>query len=70
FNQDIGDWDVSSVNYMGRMFSHAYSFNQNISQWKVSNVTSCVWFRYHQSNNSFTLQDGYAPQFENCSIQE
>ncbi|TVR75922.1 MAG: BspA family leucine-rich repeat surface protein [Saprospirales bacterium] len=38
FNQDIGNWDVSSVISMSGMFSGATSFNQNISSWDVSNV--------------------------------
>jgi len=40
FNQPIGDWDVSNVNYMGTMFSLASSFNQDISSWCVTNITS------------------------------
>jgi surface protein len=39
FNQDIGQWDVSSVTYMGGMFYGASHFNQDIGQWNVSNVT-------------------------------
>ena len=39
FNQDISDWDVSSVNYMYSMFDGAESFNQDISDWDVSSVT-------------------------------
>jgi surface protein len=50
FNQDIGDWDTSTVSNMGYMFYDAYTFNQNISSkianngsdylaWDTSNVT-------------------------------
>ncbi|NTS77280.1 BspA family leucine-rich repeat surface protein [Catenovulum sp. SM1970] len=39
FNQDIGRWDVSSVD-MSQMFIVAESFNHDISQWDVSNVTN------------------------------
>jgi surface protein len=40
FNQDIGNWDVSSVNSMDGMFELAISFNQDISTWCVSNIPS------------------------------
>tara|TARA_B100001029_G_scaffold169017_1_gene163551 strand:- start:103 stop:720 length:618 start_codon:yes stop_codon:yes gene_type:complete len=56
FNQDISNWDVSSVTNMNEfyqdstliegfwfdfgMFSGAASFNQDISNWDVSNVVS------------------------------
>jgi len=39
FNQDIGNWDVSSVINMGYMFSIASFFNQDIGNWDVSSVT-------------------------------
>ena len=38
FNQDISDWDVSNVIYMGEMFAYASSFNQDISDWDISSV--------------------------------
>ncbi|MEL0225888.1 MAG: BspA family leucine-rich repeat surface protein, partial [Flavobacteriaceae bacterium] len=42
FNQDIGDWDVSSVTAgnMDNMFSSATVFNQDLSQWCVTTITS------------------------------
>ena len=55
FNQPIGNWDVSNVTDMSRMFGgdgepflsethcelqHMVSFNQDISLWDVSNVTN------------------------------
>ena len=40
FNQDIGDWDVSSVSDMAWMFAISSSFNQDISRWDVSSVTN------------------------------
>ena len=38
FNQDIGDWDVSSVLDMDEMFAEATAFNQDIGDWKVISV--------------------------------
>jgi len=40
FNQDIGDWDVSTILNMNDMFNDARAFNQDISGWDVSSVTS------------------------------
>jgi surface protein len=40
FNQDISDWDVSSVTNMSNMFRSASAFNQDISDWDVSSVTN------------------------------
>ena len=39
FNQPIGDWDVSNVSNMNRMFEGT-PFNQPIGDWDVSNVTT------------------------------
>ena len=40
FNQDIGDWDMSSVTNTSYMFDSARGFNQDISDWDVSNVSN------------------------------
>jgi len=40
FNQDIGDWDTSNVQFTDNMFQGATSFNQDIGGWD----TGHVWF--------------------------
>ena len=39
FNENIGNWDTSSVTNMGRMFDQT-SFNQPIGEWNTSSVTN------------------------------
>ena len=39
FNENISDWDVSSVENMRSMF-HATTFNGDISRWDVSKVVN------------------------------
>jgi surface protein len=39
FNQPIGDWDVSNVTNMTRMFFFAHQFSQPIGDWNVGKVT-------------------------------
>jgi len=38
FNGDIGEWNVSNVEFMNAMFQNAIIFNQYIGDWDVSNV--------------------------------
>ncbi len=40
FNQDLSNWDVSSVINMDNMFYNATNFNGNISSWNISKVES------------------------------
>ena len=40
FNQDIGDWDVSSGINFSNMFYEAKRFNQDIGKWDVSSGTN------------------------------
>ena len=40
FNQDINNWDVSSVSTLHNTFRSASAFNQAVSSWDVSSVTT------------------------------
>ena len=60
FNQDISDWNTSSVNNMNSMFDGASAFNQDLrSYWNVCNVKS-----FNNFNDS-TLDPSYVPIFGN-----
>ena len=37
-NQDLNDWNMSSVQTIEGMFMQATSFNKNINNWNVSGV--------------------------------
>ena len=50
FNQDVSEWDVSSVTNMSHMFFRALSFNQDVSKWDVSNVTDMSDMFYQASS--------------------
>ena len=51
FNQPIGNWDTSNVQYMSDMFWQT-PFNQDISSWDTSNVKSMeAMFRYNSVFN-------------------
>ena len=45
----IGDWDVSGMTKMGRIFSDASAFNQDLSKWDVSAVTYMRFMFYDAS---------------------
>ena len=43
FNQDISNWDVSSVTDMAYLFYVATAFDQYLDNWDVSNVTNMYY---------------------------
>jgi len=52
FNQDISDWDTSTVQYMSQLFFSAHAFNQPIGKWDVSAVkTMRYMFAFANSFN-------------------
>ena len=56
-DKDIGNWDVSNITSMDRMFQGATSFNQSLEKWKpVSVTTTAYMFSGAKSfnNNIFT----------------
>ena len=58
FNDDINDWDTSSVTEMDGMFGWASSFNQSLNSWDTSSVTDMSYMfvyasSFNQSLNSW-----------------
>jgi surface protein len=51
FNQNIGNWDMSTVTSTVSMFQDASAFNQDLSGWDVSSVTNM--------NDMFRLADNF-----------
>ncbi|MCY4215867.1 MAG: BspA family leucine-rich repeat surface protein [Flavobacteriaceae bacterium] len=58
--RDVGDWDVSRVTAMLRIFEDASSFNQDLSGWDVDQVTNC-----HLA--TCVLSASRRPRFSNCN---
>ena len=36
----IGEWDVSRVTSLAKLFDYKFKFNQDLSKWDVSNVVN------------------------------
>ncbi len=55
----IGQWDVSAVTDMSRMFYGAASFNQDLSAWNVAAVTNMSYMLYGAAafNQSLSVWD-------------
>ena len=63
FNDDISDWDVSSVKNMMHMFSYSV-FNQDLNAWNVSSVTSIYAIFVSALNFNQDLRDWDLSQTE------
>jgi len=50
FNQAVGNWDTSKVQYMHQMFYAASLFNQAMGSWDTSQVTDMYQMFYAASS--------------------
>jgi hypothetical protein len=64
FNQNISQWDTSSVESMSSMFEGEELFDNYIGSWDVSKVTECENFK----EGALLLTDVYTPNFQNCAL--
>lgn len=56
FNQDIGNWDVSSGTEFFYMFTTCKSFNQDLSKWNINPNAD-----YHKMFNNCKIENRYKP---------
>jgi surface protein len=58
FNQNIGNWNVSSATTMRAMFKNAVAFNQNLSAWDTSKVNTMAFMFQGTTTTPTTFNNG------------
>jgi surface protein len=51
FNQDLNNWDTSSVTAMSEMFNDALEFDGKIGNWDISNIQN-MWAFFHTAKKN------------------